>query len=60
MGAFWTFSLEFYRRKGVERALLQLQETAGADVNLLLALWRASLGLEALDGVRQVTGGYMN
>ena len=57
MGAFWTFSLEFYRRKGVERALLQLQETAGADVNLLLlALWWAKLGLKGLGEERQVAG----
>ena len=53
LGAFWTFSLEFYRREGVERALLHLQRSAGADVNLLLlALWRAQLGIGALDGAR--------
>ncbi len=53
LGAFWTFSLEFYRREGVERALLHLQRSAGADINLLLlALWRAQLGIGALDGAR--------
>ncbi len=34
--ALWRFSLELYRRPGVERACLWLQERWGADVNLLL------------------------
>lgn len=34
--AFWRFSLQLYRRPGVEPACLWLQERRGADVNLLL------------------------
>ena len=37
-GGFWQFSLEFYARRGVEAACLQLQDEAGADVDLLLFL----------------------
>ena len=32
----WRFSLAFYRRPGVERACLALQDGWGADVNMLL------------------------
>ena len=42
---FWTFSLAFYRRPGVEAACLALQDEAGADVNLVLyLLWCAATG----------------
>lgn len=36
--ALWRFSLAFYRRPGVAEACLQLQDTAGVDVNVLLYL----------------------
>ena len=40
---FWRFSLRFYRMDGVAPACLELQDQAGADVNLvLLLLWCAS------------------
>ncbi len=36
----WRFSLAFYARPGVARALIALQDRAGCDVNLMLfALW---------------------
>ncbi len=39
-GAFWRFSLDFYRRPGVATACLDLQDRFGRDVNLLLfACW---------------------
>jgi uncharacterized protein (TIGR02444 family) len=49
---FWNFSLRVYRRPGVPEACLALQDSAGADVNILLfLLWQASQGrtLEAAD-----------
>ena len=40
---FWRFSLQFYRQPGVAEACIELQEQAGADVNLLLfLLWHAA------------------
>jgi uncharacterized protein (TIGR02444 family) len=40
---FWRFSLGFYRRPGVAEACIELQEAAGADVNLLLfLLWHGA------------------
>ena len=36
--ALWRFSLAFYRRPGVADACLQLQDTAGVDVNVMLYL----------------------
>src|ERR1700724_1490407 len=42
---FWRFSLQFYRLPGVAEACIELQEEAGADVNLLLfLLWHGALG----------------
>jgi uncharacterized protein (TIGR02444 family) len=39
-GAFWRFSLGFYRRPGVAAACLDLQDRFGRDINLLLfACW---------------------
>jgi uncharacterized protein (TIGR02444 family) len=39
-GAFWRFSLDFYRRPGVAACCLDLQDRYGRDVNLLLfACW---------------------
>jgi len=32
----WQFSLDFYRREGVEGACLELQDRCGLDVNLVL------------------------
>jgi len=47
---FWTFSLSFYARAGVEQACLALQE-AGADVNLLLlCCWQGALGRQLGQG----------
>jgi uncharacterized protein (TIGR02444 family) len=40
---FWRFSLQLYRQPGVAAACIELQEAAGADVNLLLfLLWHAA------------------
>ncbi|MGH8662852.1 MAG: TIGR02444 family protein [Burkholderiales bacterium] len=36
--AFWDFSFAFYARPGVARACLELQESCGVDVNVLLFL----------------------
>lgn len=36
--AFWQFSLAFYARPGVAGACLELQDTAGVDVNVLFYL----------------------
>lgn len=53
-GAFWRFSLEFYRRPGVAACCLDLQDRFGRDINLLLyACWvgvsgRGRLGLADL------------
>ncbi len=42
---FWDYSVELYRRPGVEAACLDLQRRHGLDVNLvLLCCWQASLG----------------
>lgn len=54
-GEFWRFSLDRYARPGVAEACLELQDRAGADVNLLmLALWLGSLGrrLNPAEGAR--------
>lgn len=43
--AFWRFSLAIYRRPGVAKACLALQDKAGLDVNLLLfCLFQAHRG----------------
>ncbi len=48
MSAFWTYTLDFYRREGVQPAVIHLQDARGADVNLLIhAAWTAALGLPA-------------
>jgi len=40
-GSLWDFSLETYRRPGVQEACLKLQDDLGADVNMLLyCCWR--------------------
>ncbi len=45
-GAFWAFSLRLYKVAGVPDATLVLQDTCGADVDLVLyILWRASGGV---------------
>ncbi len=42
---FWSYSIELYRRPGVEAACLELQRRHGLDVNLvLLCCWQASCG----------------
>jgi uncharacterized protein (TIGR02444 family) len=42
---FWDYSVELYRRPGVEAACLELQRRHGLDVNLvLLCCWQASRG----------------
>ena len=54
-GEFWRFSLDRYARPGIAEACLELQNRAGADVNLLLlALWLGSLGrrLSAAEGAQ--------
>ena len=48
MSAFWGFSLRAWRRPEVARACLRLQESAGADANLvLLCLWMEKTGRAA-------------
>lgn len=43
----WQFSLDFYRRPGIESLCIQLQDEHGDDVNLLLlCCWGAVQGLE--------------
>jgi len=47
---FWDFSLAVYRKPGVSAACLQLQDEAGADVNLLLFFcWLATVRDTPLD-----------
>ncbi len=42
---FWAFSLEVYSRPGVAAACIDLQDTAEADVNMILfSLWAAHRG----------------
>lgn len=42
---FWDFSIQFYRQKEAEAALLQLQREYGFNVNVILYfLWYASIG----------------
>ena len=46
---FWPFSLETYRRPGVEAACLALQDDHGADVNcVLFCCWAARAGFGVL------------
>jgi uncharacterized protein (TIGR02444 family) len=49
----WEFSLDFYARPGVSTALIELQDRAGLDVNLILfALWHGLSGRGRLDDER--------
>ncbi len=49
----WEFSLDFYARPGVSAALIELQDRAGLDVNLILfALWHGLTGRGRLDDER--------
>lgn len=42
---FWNFSLDHYKQEGVQAACLHLQDSFGADVNLVLyCLWLARQG----------------
>lgn len=44
-GALWRFSLAFYTRPGVSETLIELQDRAELDVNLMLfALWVGASG----------------
>lgn len=53
MSAFWTYTLDFYRRDGVQPAVIHLQDARGADVNLLIhAGWTAALGLPVTSPAR--------
>jgi len=46
---FWPFSLDVYRRDGVEAACLELQDEAGLDVNcVLFCCWAAAAGFGEL------------
>ena len=52
-GALWEFSLDFYARPGVSAALIELQDRARLDVNLILfALWHGLSGRGRLDDER--------
>jgi uncharacterized protein (TIGR02444 family) len=54
----WEFSLDFYVRPGVSAALIELQDGAGLDVNLILfALWHGLSGRGRLDGERLAVAG---
>jgi uncharacterized protein (TIGR02444 family) len=47
----WGFSLDFYARPDVSTALIELQDRAGLDVNLILfALWHGWSGRGRLNG----------
>jgi uncharacterized protein (TIGR02444 family) len=49
----WEFSLDFYARPGVSAALIELQDRAGLDVNLILfAVWHGLSGRGRLDDER--------
>lgn len=51
-GDFWAFSTELYARRGVDLALLELQDQDGLQVNLVLfCLFAASRG-QSLEGVQ--------
>lgn len=46
---FWAWSLQAYGRRGIEAALIDLQDRLGLDVNILLfACWTAATGREPL------------
>ncbi|HEY2137266.1 MAG TPA: TIGR02444 family protein [Xanthobacteraceae bacterium] len=53
---FWKFSLGYYRGAGVSEACLELQDTCGVDVNVVLfLLWLASQRhVIAADQVKQI------
>jgi uncharacterized protein (TIGR02444 family) len=52
-GSFWEFSLDLYAQPGVADALLSMQNSHGADVNLLLyCAWHAASGRGALSPER--------
>ena len=54
----WEFSLDFYARPGVSAALIELQDRAGLDVNLILfALWHGLSGRGRLDGASLAVAG---
>jgi uncharacterized protein (TIGR02444 family) len=54
--ALWRFSLAFYARLGVAEALIELQDRAGCDVNLILfALWRGLAQGHRLDQAELMT-----
>jgi uncharacterized protein (TIGR02444 family) len=56
--AFWRFSLDFYARPLVSAALVEVQDRAGLDVNLILfALWHGLSGRGRLDGERLAAAG---
>lgn len=48
--AFWDFSIDFYARDGVAAACLELQDEAGADVNVVLYLFFLATCARQLDG----------
>ena len=47
--AFWNFSIGFYARPGVAAACLELQDEAGADINVVLYLFFLASQNRALD-----------
>lgn len=47
--AFWDFSLQFYGRPGVASACLELQDSAGADINVVLYLFYLAAQSRRLD-----------
>jgi uncharacterized protein (TIGR02444 family) len=56
--ALWQFSFDFYARPGVSAALIELQDHAELDVNLILfALWHGLSGRGRLDHERLAVAG---
>lgn len=48
--AFWDFSIDFYAQAGVATACLELQDQAGADINVVLYLFFLASSSRQLDG----------
>ena len=46
----WSFSLKIYKRPGVERACLTLQDSIGADINILMyCCWRGKMSNDEIN-----------
>ena len=46
----WSFSLKVYKRPGVEEACLKLQDSIGADINILMyCCWRGQMSNDEIN-----------